>query len=196
MKNRNVVLWALGSVLAVSIASPGIANAQVSVSNVYTDEAVPVRVDGSSTLVRTSTNVAMTINMRGLTPGNAYTNWWINFNNPDQCVTPCACGLDDFGPPFNDNADIGVSWADGRVADSHGQAQFAASATYGVLPDFNGDNQPIPTAIKEGAEIHLIVRSHGKARGKSAKLEDQLTMLEGGIGVDTHFAVHPSPSCP
>lgn len=183
--------------LGVSFAAPGHArsgpSAGVSVSNVYTfdDE----RVDGSSILVKTRTDVGMTLNVRGLAPGEAYTAWWVAFNNPARCTVKCRCGEVDFENP---NVDIGVLWATGRVTDAYGQAAFAASSEFGTLPD--GDDQ-VPFApsfaspIHQKAEIHIIVRSHGLASGDPDELEDQLTMFQDGFGTDTHFAVHPSSQC-
>lgn len=160
-------------------------------------------VDGASILLRNDEGVAYTFSTRSLRRAAPYTNWWVNFNNPEDCTTPCACSDVDFGNP---EVDIGVFWATGRVTNGFGQADFSAQVAYGDLP---GGEDQVPFApafaspIEPGAEIHLIVRAHGpRLRGA---LEEQLTQFNGGCPphpvdslegcVDVQFSVHRSPQC-
>ena len=90
-------------------------------------------------------------------------------------------------------------WATGRVIDRFGQAVFAADVAYEVLPA--GDDQvpfgDFARPIEEGAEIHIIVRSHGLPI--TSLLEEQLTSFDGGCDIracdDVQFSVHSSPTC-
>jgi hypothetical protein len=143
--------------------------------------------------------VAYTMNASDLEKNHAYTQWFVTFNKPALCATPCECGADE---DFETNmADIGVFWATGRVSDKHqAQAVFAANADYYVLPT-GSDQVPFPgfaSPIQEGAEVHIITRDHGKAK-KGRKLEAQLSEFDGGCPkngcMDVQFSINPSPSC-
>lgn len=193
MRNKQLWSWLIVPILAVAVTTPATAQHQPSISSVYTfDE---VRVDGVSVLVRGRKGVSMTLNTRELGPIDAYTIWWINFRNPAQCFTPCACDDTDFQNP---DVRIGVFWATGRVADRYGQAQFAANIGFDELPG-GADQVPFAPdfahAVGRRSEIHLLVRSHGTANNDPDALEDQLTMFQGLIGEDTHFAIHRNPKC-
>lgn len=157
-------------------------------------------VDGASILFRDEDGVAYTFNTRGLQRAATYTNWWVAFNNPEDCFVPCACSGADFG---NSDVEIGVFWATGRVANGFGQADFTAEIEYGELPDGFDQVRPArPNPIRPGAEILLIVRAHGPTVGNG---EAQLTQFNGGcppnpIGdlggcIDVQFAIHPAPQC-
>lgn len=165
----------------------------------------PEEIDGSSILVRAESGVAYTLSTRELEPGAAYTNWWVAFNNPEDCVDPCNCSDADF-----DNPDevISVFWATGRVADDHGQGDFAANVDFGELPP--NPNQVafgLANPIVPGAEVHVIVRTHGQASTLPRALEAQLTEFNGGCTktsdddppgdacFDVQFSVHRSPVC-
>lgn len=192
MRNELLRSWLIAPVLALAVTGQVTAQNRVGISNVYTfDE---VRVDGASLLVRGNEGVSMTLNARELGRGDAYTIWWVNFRNPAQCVLPCACGDADFENP---NVNIGFFWANGRVADRHGQAHFAANVGYDELPG-GADQVPDPDfahPIGRRSEIHLVVRSHGQANNDPGALEDQLTKFQELLGEDTHFAVHRNPKC-
>ncbi|MDJ0946550.1 MAG: hypothetical protein QNJ30_24135 [Kiloniellales bacterium] len=161
-------------------------------------------VDGATILHRGAEGVAYTFSTRDLQRAAPYTNWWVTFNNPEACTTPCACSDVDFE---NAAVDIGVFLATGRVSNGFGQAEFAAEIDYGELPD-GRDQVPFAPAfaspIEPGAEIHLIVRAHGP-RLFGAALEAQLTQFNGGCPphpvdsldgcIDVQFSVHRSPQC-
>ena len=183
---------------ALSIADTSYADVQR-----FSDESV---VDGSTTLfVRVEgKGVTYTMNASDLKKNHAYTNWFVTFNNPENCDTACACGDVDFDnpDPMAKHVDIGVFWATGRVSDKHQeQAVFAANADYGVLPA-GFDQVPFypdfASPILAGAEVHIITRDHGKAK-KGSKLEAQLSEFDGGCPkdgcVDVQFSINPSPSC-
>lgn len=194
----NRLTTSLVAAIAVMVAAaPAMAENQVTVADVFAfGDPDPVRVDGASTLVRTLNGVGVTVNASELDPNAVYTLWWVAFNNPERCFTPCACGADDLFT--NDLVDKGVFWGAGRVADAHGQAAFAATVDYGELPD-GPDQVPFgagfDSPISPGAEIHPILRTHGLPED----VVDQLTMFNGGCPPrtceDVQFAVHRSPTC-
>lgn len=158
-------------------------------------------VDGATILTRNEEGVAYTMVTQGLGDRLTYTNWWVAFNNPEDCLVPCACSDVDFG---NSDVDIGVFWATGRFSNGVGQSGFSATTKYGELPAGN-DQVPFPefaSPIFPGAEIHLIVREHGPTIGDG---QAQLTQFNGGcppnpndvLGgcIDVQFSVHRAPQC-
>lgn len=124
---------------------------------------------GASTLMRYDDAVDMTISTTGLEPGHAYSVWWVIFNNPDACSDEC--GLDDFPEgvpgaktgtePPDPAVQASVVWATGLIVSGEGAADFRAHLEIGNPPgavDF-GPGLVAPM----NAEIHLPVRSHGRA---------------------------------
>ncbi|MEE9328617.1 MAG: hypothetical protein V3V30_00655 [Parvularculaceae bacterium] len=154
--------------------------------------------DGTATLHRSATGIGYTYSARNLQPNSSYTNWFVAFNNPKSCFTPCACGLEDLENPA---ANVGVYYATGRVSDAYRQAIFMSETDYGELP--TGDDQVpfdlLTTAVKTRAEVHLVIRTHGLAAQDEGLREDQLTSFNKGCGpdgcVDQQVSVHRSPTC-
>jgi hypothetical protein len=106
-------------------------------------------------LEREHDEIEFKLKTKGLVPGDAYTLWLVVVNNPTACSTvPCAA------PDIIGNAatDSQVRFADGRVAGGSGKATFRGEAKRGPLSGW------LPgRALKDpfGAEIHLVVNSHG-----------------------------------
>ena len=157
-----------------------------------------VELDSTAALHRTRTGIGYTASVRGLEPGAAYTNWFVAFTRPDRCETACACGLADLSNP---DAEVGVYYATGRVADAYGQATFSSETDYGELPD--GEDQ-VPLAGLENpvtprSEVHLVVRRHDQAAVDDLLREAQLTTFGAGCPpggcVDEQVSVHRSPAC-
>jgi hypothetical protein len=144
-----------------------------SISNVYWFE------DGSeiegavATLLRTDSNVNTTLKTTGLDTHHTYTVWWVIFNYPDECEN--GCGEPDL---FNDDVGGSVLYAAGHVIGGNGKGNFAGSLKTG---DLSGCQAPWDAFNLEliggedeldmcreglvdphGAEIHLVVRTHGE----------------------------------
>ena len=135
---------------------------------------------------------------RSLQPDAAHTNWFVAFNRPERCFERCACGLDDLTNPF---ANVGVFYSTGRVTDAYGQATFTGETDYGELPD-GFDQRPFPDLIRgveQGAEVHVVVRTHNDVAEDPAEREGQLTTFNQGCGPDgcrdLQVSVHRSPTC-
>ena len=156
---------------------------------------VDCNVVGSGQLVRSAQGVSMSIQTTGLDQA-AYTVWWIVFNSPANC-SDGVCGEDDIfifdddgnivGPnvPGREAAEISVLRAAGNVVGAAGRTGFA-----GHLQAGNTKGQelfgPGLTNV-EGAEIHLVVRSHDKAlHGPDypGMVQEQISTVGGGCGVD------------
>lgn len=164
---------------------------------------------GESVLTRTEGMVLATIEAAGLEPGYAYTVWWVVFNNPGAC-SDGACGEDDIfidGNPENGlnvdgvkAAEISVGNATGNVAKSDGTAEFGArlkrndgnASGHQILFGAGLSSDSVLTASGEDAEVHIVIQSHGQARG-AEQLSDQLSLVETGCTPaceDIQFAVH------
>ena len=109
-----------------------------------------------------------------LGPGNAYTIWWIIFNNPGACAAGCAGP--DLGNPLVEGS---VMNATGRVADSDGNAWFSAFLPAGFMHTnpSNGDlRQVFGPGLQNvnGAEIHIVIRCHGPSTGSVEQISTLL----------------------
>ena len=138
---------------------------------------------GASILARYANSVEMSIHTTGLEPGHAYTVWWVIFNNPDACSDDC--DEDDFpegvpaakigDEPADPAVQASVLWAAGAIAGSDGTADFYARLIVG--------DSPMPHEFGPGltdplnAEIHLPVRSHGRA--VPGRVAEQLSTING-----------------
>lgn len=126
---------------------------------------------GGATLVRQPGGVSFTFTGVGLAAGNAHTIWFVAFNDPAGCTSPmmdgaeliALCGLPDLG---NAAAQPTAVWGAGHVVGGSGIATFGGRVdvgdtsgcdALGRLPCNDGLTDP------GGAEIHLVVRTHGPA---------------------------------
>lgn len=126
---------------------------------------------GGATLVRQPTGASFTFTGVGLTPGNAHTIWFVAFNDPGACASPMMdggtlislCGLPDLA---NAAAEPTAVWGAGHVVGAGGVVTFGGRVAVGDasgcdalgrLPCGGGLTDPA------GAEIHLVVRTHGPA---------------------------------
>lgn len=161
---------------------------------------------GLSTLTRTEDMVHVTVEAR-LRAENAYTLWWVVFNDPAACSAP-GCGEDDI---FNEDgslneagimaAGIAIGHATGNVARADRTTEFggklmrndASGAHQIVIPAGFGAENVLLTASGLEAEVHVVVQNHGKARKRIKRLLRQLTRFQAGCNPnckDVQFAVH------
>ncbi|MDX2378934.1 MAG: hypothetical protein QNM02_04160 [Acidimicrobiia bacterium] len=131
--------------------------------------------------------------------GDASTNWFVVFNNPDDCTDPC--GEDDVIaglPPAVDGGPAGVSihYAAGHVAGSlswHSAGSLREGDTSGMLFGL-----PLQNAMT--AEVHIVARSHGSMTTIPPGSERgyALNSVDGGCGTNTcgdaQAAIFPPPS--
>ena len=131
-----------------------------------------------------------------LEPGDAYTVWWVIFNNPESCEG--FCGLDDLGIS---EVNASAFWATGgTVIGNDGKVSFSAQLEEGedALP--TGEDQVLfGNGLNNSfdAEIHLIARTHGTL---IPELEEvQTTTFDGGCNPsceDVQFAAFQAVSVP
>ena len=124
----------------------------------------------SSTLARTKNGITVTLQTQELEAGDAYTLWWVIFNHPENCEHPIpgitSCGEGDvFAQPLGDtDVKVSVQYAGGNIVGGTGRADFGAYLQEGVTPDAPGQLVFGSGLIdSKKAEVHLVVRSHGKA---------------------------------
>jgi hypothetical protein len=132
-----------------------------------------------ATLFNTGTRLTVNIVDRHLEANNAYTVWWIIFNDPSGCVDGCG-GPDIFAELATANA-IVVN-ATGGVSSSLGNLVVtawidASGATSGSGEVFAGDLATLDIA---NAVVHMVIRSHGPASSDADILAKQIGTLAGG----------------
>lgn len=110
-------------------------------------------VQGATVILKTS----------DLLPWGAYTLWMVVFNNPAACGEGGCSGADLGNPDVMGD----VLWTNGRLIGKAGTASFYGRVLEG---DISGSLLTILTGMKtpglldaRKAEIHFVVRSHGKA---------------------------------
>lgn len=161
-------------------------------------------VDGAwSKLLRDDNGTAMRINTSGLPAGQAFTVWWVVFNNPGECEGPCK-----ESDLSNSAVEGAVGYATGHVIGANGVAKFSAYLS-------EGDSLPLLNELTKGAipvgtlndartaEIHLIIRSHGPVipglvseqisrygGGCTEELLRGSVPAEEGECADSQFAIH------
>jgi hypothetical protein len=118
-------------------------------------------VKSGATLLRSRHAVEGRLAASGLDPNAAYTVWWVVFNNPAACGGPCSPTT--LGIPA---VRASVFYAAGFVTGDDGTANITAHTQDGeppagveVTPD--GTVAGIDVGNGFGAEIWLVVRSHG-----------------------------------
>ena len=133
----------------------------------------PDDVVGDARLVRTDAGVSYNLRTTGLTHGDATSIWWVIFNNPDACGTS-PCGMLDL---FNPAVAVSVQSGGGNMVGASGNSAYAGHLSVGettnphpfVHTDYETRPEgPDPVANPglldpRGAEIHLVVRTHGPA---------------------------------
>ena len=146
-----------------------------STSKIWTIAETKTVHDARSRLVRHNDEICMNIDTRGL-PEGPHTIWWIIFNNPEQCTSPGPVG----GARCGGDVEDAFLWATGGIVGPDGVGYF--SACLAENPDPGGPG----LTDAQGAEVHLVVRSHGAAEyGNLALLGAQLTMFGGGCTPET-----------
>ena len=196
MKTRFLFTGTLVSLLLLIVTVSALAAPASSAVYRFSDASeVP---GASASLVRADGNVAMTLRTSELDQNAAYTIWWVVFNNPVDCSST-SCGEDDIfdenGLIVNDDGTFGTLgvnvsavFATGHVVGKNGVGNFGAGLREGKT---SGALFGPGLVDAQGAEIHLIVRSHGEPIPGMVK--EQISTEPGGcdvnVCVDQQFAI-------
>lgn len=113
--------------------------------------------EATATLTRTPGGIRYQIRTEGLTPGNAYTVWLVVVNDPAECSSvPCSGPTDIIPNPATDSQ---VTFAKAGMLATSERGGFRARFRAGPLLEgwlrVQGLDDPM------GAEIHLVINSHG-----------------------------------
>ena len=119
---------------------------------------------GASTLVRAEDGLSFNLSSTGLRRNAPYTVWWVAFNPGNECISnadPCSCSAASLRPGVDS-----VFFATGAMSDRLGTANFAGNIDYDEVPT-GFDQVPFGglfgVGILPGAEIHFVIRDHGRA---------------------------------
>jgi len=135
-----------------------------------------------STLQRMPEGVHVSLETKGLTPGDAYTLWWVVFNYPDDC-TKQGCLPQNL---MEAKMAAMVKYGIGAIADESGTATFEAFLPVGDVTGALDNNSGFPFEVLEPApgltepltaEFHVVLRTHGAALDDPT---EQLTTFNGG----------------
>ena len=133
-------------------------------------------VGGAASLTRSKRSVWATVHTSGLHMNAAYSIWWVVWNDPKKCAD--GCGEDDIGIKGNS-----VFNAGGFVTGYDGTANVSIHAETGSIAQ--GVEELLPGGIKKnngfGAEIHLVIRSHGPILPDMVDV--QISTFEGACAV-------------
>ena len=159
----------------------------------------PVR--GRATLCKTPFGLWSTISARGLTPGNAYTVWWVYIDRPEQCagqplpspeVIPFpeppeyagTCGLADFFTPDESGAFLDPLAVFGRMDGS--------IVRTGYRTRFAGDWRDFQP--RGGSQVWMFVFGHGPAdTSDKRQLARQLLTPEDPASGAPHLGIDGRP---
>ncbi len=161
---------------------------------------------GAVRLNRTRNELWGTVHVTQLDANSAFTIWAAVFNQPEGCATnpagPVHCSAADFVPVPNPasssafNVGAFVTGPDGTanvtVRIPAGAPPDGASVLWGVGGIFdNGVRPGLQQANGFGAEVHLVIRSHGPIIPGS--IAAQLSQFNGGCGPNVCGNVQVSP---
>ena len=126
-----------------------------------------IEVDGATTLIRDFDNkeITATVTTGALEPDWAYSIWWAVFNYPKFCATPGECGLGDLEVNGGDpRVRVSVFWGGGMVADGSGSANTVMRLSRGkTRRELFAMSRNWGLQNLRGAELHVVLRSHGLA---------------------------------
>lgn len=211
---RNIIATCIVFTLAVGLMAFAV-SAQDSAEPVVTTSAIGrfsdfSEVEGAwSQLTRFPNGVTATLVTNDLTPGEAYSVWWVIFNEPENC-SGGVCNLDDLfffdedGQILRDevgNRAMNPEALDASVVSiQHASGGYSADGSLSVSASLGLNDAPGiiygPGLLDaEKAEVHLVVRTHGPALEDA--LDAQISTFGGGCEPidtapcdDVQYAMH------
>lgn len=128
---------------------------------------VPVE-GATSTLTRNDNGVTVRVRTNSLSPGDAITLWMAVFNYPDACTNPTEISMCSDPDLANPEVVGDVMYVSGNVVGNSGRASFAGRKSIGendgsiFVPLLPPGVQPAGLQNPRGAEIHVVVHTHGE----------------------------------
>jgi opacity protein-like surface antigen len=187
MSKRLVLVVLLLIALALAVAAVASANQPIS-SDVYWFDPFPERgaqVPGAGATLNTNESGAtVQFQTSELTSGNAYTAWWIIFNNPGACADD-PCNLGDLG---NAAVSAEIAYATGHVIGGSGNGNFGAHLPAGDTPGgWFGNGFTNPTE----AEVHVLIHDHGPSI--PGLVDEMISTYRGGCQDDAVINLETIP---
>lgn len=119
--------------------------------------------------------ITATVTSSALMPGHVYSIWWVVFNRPWKCATPYQCGSGDLS---NSGVRGSVFWGGGIMANSDGYGTTQLELRPGrTKRELFGPMTEIGLRNLRGAEIHVVLRTHGPA-GEAGTVALQLGTVD------------------
>jgi hypothetical protein len=143
----------------------------------------PTAATGTSTLIRTDSGISASLRTSELPPGTANTLWFVVFNNPSACATRPCLAPDLFNPAVQGD----FLYGGGNIVGGSGSSGFGGHLPVG---DNSGSGHleigtgglAVGLLDPRGAEVHLLVHSHGPAM-TGQTLKAQISSFLGGCQV-------------
>jgi hypothetical protein len=147
---------------------------------------------GSSRLLRTPNGINFSFSTTDLTPGHAYTLWFVAFNEPAQCLVPNVCVGDDV---VNDAAKPDMMYATGRVAGGAGTPNFSGRMNVGDTSDSINRPVGLPSyGLMDPFQAQIILAVHDHGPKLPEYLPDMIQTIDGGCtdaGIPAAGAMSP-----
>ncbi len=159
MRARSAWILMTATLLLTSVAVPALADGSMERSPVV--DTADGDQTGTSLLRRSESGIRARLTTGGLTAGDAYTVWAVVFNNPSGCDDEC------------DGADLSNPAAEAVSLLGAGGVARADHGTFVVRIRAGAE-----VSNPAGAEVHLIVRTHGPAI--PGLVGEQTSTLNGG----------------
>jgi hypothetical protein len=132
-------------------------------------------VSGGALLILNKNGAQVLMQVENLTPGNAYTVWFVYFDDTSKCVTPNHCAPVDLTMPAGAPEGI-FGRMDSAIAGPDGELTFQAT-----MRDFK---------VSAGSAVHLALFSHGPAnttdlqeRARQLLTPENAALGEPGLGL-------------
>jgi len=134
---------------------------------------------GAAWLIRSKNRLQGRVMVNVATAGDAYTIWWVIFNNPKKCTyTPCTVGANPLDDLLNPAVGVSIFSASGAISAHNGNAEDGTSVGVinvdvktvagrhprGLFVLDWVDGTPFGDRLARGngfgAEVHLVVDQH------------------------------------
>jgi hypothetical protein len=158
-------------------------------------------ISGEAILTRSTAGLWVDQDIDGLTPGYAYSVWWVIFDNPQGCVAS-TCAPSDLARPQ----------AQGSLVNGGGFVAAGTTQSYSshlARHDVDGAHVPMgdPSGVDNTyrAQVHVALRSHGVAEANPADQAVQTSQFNGfchlppdppGVCQNVSVAVFSAPDAP
>lgn len=209
-RNPSIRQWTLLGLLLIAVSLLGIsfqARAQDNEGQKETFQIRPLTLTmgsidparGAVRLNRTRQELWASVHVTDLNPDSAFTLWAVIFNSPEACITnpagPIHCSATDLAAvpnPAGASAFNVGAFVTGAI---NGTANTSVHIRSGLPPDGafilwgkgglndNGVTPGLHQGNGFGAEVHLLVRTHGTII--STAITDQLSIINGGCPPNT-----------